>query len=131
MTLTDGGLWQVDITELPEVRPAPLRSLSRMEARARTAIAQGEGVDPDALALEVTTSTGDPQVDADVEHVRALRDKADDLARQAEEARAAARQAAEPIARHLVHQRGVSVRDAGAVLGGYSGAVISRMTQYA
>ncbi|GAA2100487.1 hypothetical protein GCM10009801_73050 [Streptomyces albiaxialis] len=126
-TLTQGGRWQGTITELPEVHPT-MRSLSQLETRVRTEIAQGEGLDPEALALEVTHHTGDDALDADAARVRELKAGADQLAEQARRAAEDARTAAAPVARRLL-DLGASVRDAGAVLGGYSGSYIHNLTQ--
>lgn len=131
MTLGEGGLWSAAVEELPGVRPAPHRSLSRLETRVRDEIASAEGIPEDVLSLVITTSTGDPDLDRQAAHVRTLRARADQLAEEARTAAEEARKAAQPVARLLVRQRGVSVRDAGAVLGGYSGSVISGMTQNA
>ena len=117
-TLTEGGRWQARVDELPEVRPAD-RSLSKLENRLRRDIAQVEGSEEGSLHLEITISTGDDALDADVSRVCALRAEAKRLAEQA-------RAAAAPAARHLT-ERGVSLRDTGSVLGGYSASAVSAL----
>ncbi|MFC9068725.1 hypothetical protein [Streptomyces harbinensis] len=121
VSLTPGGLWRVTALDvlLPGVRVTARRSLAQLERAARAAIATHRGVDPDAITITLEISTGDADLDADIEQARALRELAADV-------EAKARAAALPPARRL-RDAGVSVRDAGRLLG-YSGAAISVMT---
>ncbi|GAA2686968.1 hypothetical protein [Streptomyces lunalinharesii] len=118
-TLTTGGLWEAEIVELPEVRPAH-RSLSQLQARVRAAIAKAHGTDSGDVELDLTISTGSAEFDAEITAARELRAKAAELEEQA-------RAAAVPLAQRLVRS-GVSTRDAGLLLG-YSGASVSGMTK--
>ncbi|MFE0107093.1 hypothetical protein [Streptomyces sp. NPDC059009] len=118
--LTTGGLWQPSIDELPEVEVDPTRSLSRLGTLVRQAIAEHEGLDREALVLEIVPSTGDEGLDQQLTDARNLRREADQLAEQA-------RTAAEPLAKRLA-RAGVSQRDAGALLG-ISAASVSALNK--
>ena len=138
--LTSGGIWQADVDELPEVRPAH-RSLSQLDTRLLRAVAEQHGISsdsvllrrdngvqedqlpPDTVLLVVTTSTGDVNLDAQISQARDLRRQADELA-------AKARKLAAPLAQRLVRKKGVSTRDAGSLLG-ISAATVSSMTSTA
>lgn len=116
--LTSGGRWRAEVRELPGVRPSDHRSLTQLEARTRAVIQAHDDVSD--LELVTSVSTGDAQLDDQISHARDLRRQADELADQA-------RAAAKPLAQRLT-TAGVSVRDAGRLLG-YSGAAISGMTK--
>jgi len=102
-----GAWWAIDVPELPGVY-SQARRLDRVEAMARGAIALFLHVDPATLDIRVETNLpGDLRRDVDA--VGRLRAEADRL--QAESSGAM---------RHLTHElqgRGLSVRDAAAILG--------------
>jgi predicted RNase H-like HicB family nuclease/predicted XRE-type DNA-binding protein len=102
-----GVLWAIDVPELPGVY-SQARRLDRVESTARDAISLFLDVDPATLEIRVETSLpGDLRRDVDV--VGRLRAEAERL--QVESSGAM---------RHLAREllgRGLSVRDAAAILG--------------
>jgi hypothetical protein len=116
--LTEGGLWQPRVVELPEVEIDPHRSLSRLESNVRQAVARHEGLNTEALVLEMAHSTGDATFDQELTDAQALRREAEQLAERA-------RAAAVPLAKKLT-KKGVSLRDAGTLLG-ISAATVSAL----
>ncbi len=102
-----GSWWAIDVPELPGVY-SQARRLDRVEPMARDAIALFLDVDPATLDIRVETDLP-ADLRRDVEAVGRLRAEADRL--QAESSGAM---------RHLTHDllgRGLSVRDAAAILG--------------
>jgi predicted RNase H-like HicB family nuclease len=102
-----GAWWAIDVPELPGVY-SQARRLDRVEPMARDAIALFLDVDPATLDIRVETNLPS-DLRRDVDAVGRLRAEADRL--QAESSGAL---------RHLTHEllgRGLSVRDAAAILG--------------
>jgi predicted RNase H-like HicB family nuclease len=102
-----GSWWAIDVPELPGVY-SQARRLDRVESMARDAIALFLDVDPATLEIRVETILPS-EIRRDVDAVGRLRAEADRL--QAESSGAM---------RHLTHEllgRGLSVRDAAAILG--------------
>jgi predicted RNase H-like HicB family nuclease len=102
-----GSWWAIDVPELPGVY-SQARRLDRVESMARDAIALFLDVDPAALDIRVEANLPS-DLRRDVDAVGRLRAEADRL--QAESSGAL---------RHLTHEllgRGLSVRDAAAILG--------------
>ena len=102
-----GGWWAIDVPELPGVY-SQTRRLDRVEPMARDAIALFLDVDPTTLDIRVETILPS-DLRRDVDAVSRLRAEADRV--QAESSGAM---------RRLTHQllgRGMSVRDAAAILG--------------
>ena len=102
-----GGWWAIDVPELPGVY-SQARRLDRVEPMARDAIALFLDVDPATLDIRVETNLPS-ELRRDVDAVGRLRAEADRL--QAESSGAL---------RHLTQEllgRGLSVRDAAAILG--------------
>jgi predicted RNase H-like HicB family nuclease len=104
-----GGWWAIDVPELPGVY-SQARRLDRVESMARDAIALFLDVDPATLEIRVETNLPS-ELRRDVDAVGRLRVEANPL--QAESSGAM---------RHVTHEllgRGLSVRDAGAILGSH------------
>ncbi|HEY5276622.1 MAG TPA: type II toxin-antitoxin system HicB family antitoxin [Coriobacteriia bacterium] len=102
-----GSWWAIDVPELPGVY-SQARRLVRVESMARDAIALFLDVDPATLDIRVETNLPS-ELRRDVDAVGRLRAEADRL--QAESSGAL---------RHLTQEllgRGLSVRDAAAILG--------------
>ena len=102
-----GGWWAIDVPELPGVY-SQARRLDRVESMARDAIALFLDVDPATLEIRVETNLPS-ELRRDVDALGRLRAEADRL--QAESSGAL---------RHLTQEllgRGLSVRDAAAILG--------------
>ena len=102
-----GSWWAIDVPELPGVY-SQARRLVRVESMARDAIALFLDVDPATLEIRVETNLPS-ELRRDVDAVGRLRAEADRL--QAESSGAL---------RHLTQEllgRGLSVRDAAAILG--------------
>ena len=102
-----GSWWAIDVPELPGVY-SQARRLVRVESMARDAIALFLDVDPATLDIRVETNLPS-ELRRDVDAVGRLRAEADRV--QAESSGAM---------RHLTSEllgRGLSVRDAGAILG--------------
>ena len=102
-----GGWWAIDVPELPGVY-SQARRLDRVESMARDAISLFLDVDPATLEIRVETNLPS-DLRRDVDAVGRLRAEADRL--QVESSGAM---------RHLTNEllgRGLSVRDAAAILG--------------
>lgn len=102
-----GAWWAIDVPDLPGVY-SQVRRLDRVESMARDAIALFLDVDPATLEIRVETNLPS-ELRRDVDAVGRLRAEADRL--QVESSGAM---------RHVTHEllgRGLSVRDAAAILG--------------
>jgi predicted RNase H-like HicB family nuclease len=102
-----GAWWAIDVPDLPGVY-SQARRLDRVESMAREAIAQFLDIDPASLDIRVETNLPS-DLRRDVDAVGRLRAEADRV--QAESSGAM---------RNLTHEllgRGLSVRDAAAILG--------------
>ncbi|MDQ2788376.1 MAG: type II toxin-antitoxin system HicB family antitoxin [Actinomycetota bacterium] len=107
----EDGAWLADIPEL-EGAHTYARTLPALDRGVREVVVMADDrpdEDMPALRLAYDYRTGDPAVDVTAAEIRTLREEADQLA-----ATATARTSA--AARLLVH-RGLSVRDAAAILG--------------
>lgn len=104
----NSGLWVIEVDALDLVGQS--RTLAAAEKEARDLIALWLDVPAESIAVTVDYTAIDPEASRLVAQARSKQAAADDLVRDAAQAR---RQAA----RRLVRDEGLSLRDAAAVLG--------------
>ena len=104
----DGDLWVIEVSELDAVSQS--KTLASAEREARALVAVWLDVPVDDVAVRIDYSAVDPDAWRLASEARTTQTRADELTRSAAATR---RQAA----RRLVRDRGLSLRDAAAVLG--------------
>ncbi|MGH4007053.1 MAG: hypothetical protein ACRDTH_02605 [Pseudonocardiaceae bacterium] len=104
----EGDLWVIEVPELDTVSQS--RTLAAAEEEARALVAVWLDVPADQVAVHMDYSAVDPDAWRLASEARTVQAQADKLIRSAAATR---RQAA----RRLVHEGGLSLRDAAAVLG--------------